>query len=256
MAQRLLEQGVIEQGLIVAEGFDHEIIEKIYRPHDNYSILVTLKGDGEITKTVVGSVTESLLLDSENEEAYKRLKDIFSKDSLQMATFTITEKGYCLTDSKGGLLPDVTEDFIQGPKKPKSYMGKITALLYTRYETGEKPLAMVSMDNCSHNGEKLYAAVHAFAMAWIKNGRIREGFLDYIKDKVSFPWTMIDKITPRPDDKVKALLEADGLKDQNPVITAKHTYIAPYVNGEECEYLVIEDAFPNGRPKLEKGECF
>lgn len=258
VVQRLLEQGVIEQGLIVAEGFDHEIIEKIYRPHDNYSILVTLKGDGEITKTVVGSVTESLLLDSENEEAYKRLKDIFSKDSLQMATFTITEKGYCLTDSKGGLLPDVTEDFIQGPKKPKSYMGKITALLYTRYETGEKPLAMVSMDNCSHNGEKLYAAVHAFAMAWIKNGRIREGFLDYIKDKdkVSFPWTMIDKITPRPDDKVKALLEADGLKDQNPVITAKHTYIAPYVNGEECEYLVIEDAFPNGRPKLEKGGVF
>ena len=93
-------------------------------------------------------------------------------------------------------------------------------------------------------------------MAWIKNGRIREGFLDYIKDKVSFPWTMIDKITPRPDDKVKALLEADGLKDQNPVITAKHTYIAPYVNGEECEYLVIEDAFPNGRPKLEKGGVF
>ncbi|MDE7225097.1 MAG: mannitol dehydrogenase family protein, partial [Acetatifactor sp.] len=29
--------------------------------------------------------------------------------------------------------------------------------------------------------------------------------------------------------------------------------VAPFVNAEECEYLVIEDHFPNGRPALEKG---
>ncbi|MDY3920127.1 MAG: mannitol dehydrogenase family protein, partial [Candidatus Limivivens sp.] len=38
-----------------------------------------------------------------------------------------------------------------------------------------------------------------------------------------------------------------------PVITSKRTYVAPFVNAEECEYLVIEDSFPNGRPELEKG---
>ena len=37
------------------------------------------------------------------------------------------------------------------------------------------------------------------------------------------------------------------------VVTSKNTYCAPYVNAEECEYLIIEDAFPNGRPQLEKG---
>ena len=31
------------------------------------------------------------------------------------------------------------------------------------------------------------------------------------------------------------------------------TYVAPFVNAEETEYLVIEDAFSNGRPELEKG---
>ena len=34
---------------------------------------------------------------------------------------------------------------------------------------------------------------------------------------------------------------------------AKNTYVAPFVNAEETEYLVIEDKFPNGRPELEKG---
>lgn len=80
-------------------------------------------------------------------------------------------------------------------------------------------------------------------------------FLSYVnnRDKVTFPWTMIDKITPRPDASVEAILQADGLEGLEPVITSKNTYVAPFVNAEECEYLVIEDAFPNGRPALEKG---
>ena len=64
---------------------------------------------------------------------------------------------------------------------------------------------------------------------------------------------MIDKITPRPDKKVEDMLAQDGIEELEPVITSKNTYIAPFVNAEECEYLVIEDAFPNGRPELEKG---
>ena len=57
--QNILNRGEMETGLIVAEGFDYEIIEKMNRPHDDYSILVTLKADGSVEKTVVGSVVES-----------------------------------------------------------------------------------------------------------------------------------------------------------------------------------------------------
>ena len=64
------------------------------------------------------------------------------------------------------------------------------------------------------------------------------------KNKVSFPWTMIDKITPRPDASVEDILKKDGIEDLDPVITSQNTYAAPFVNAEECEYLVIEDAFP------------
>ena len=100
MVQNLLNAGVLDRGLVVAEGFDYEIIEKMYTPHDNLGIVATLKSDGTIDKTVVASVAEALPLDSENETAYSRLKEIFTKDSLQMATFTITEKGYSLVKWK------------------------------------------------------------------------------------------------------------------------------------------------------------
>jgi len=64
---------------------------------------------------------------------------------------------------------------------------------------------------------------------------------------------MIDKITPRPDASVEEVLKKDGIEGLEPVITSKNTYVAPFVNAEECQYLVIEDAFPNGKPELEKG---
>lgn len=255
VVQNLLNEGVLDRGLIVAEGFDYEIVEKMNRPHDDYTILVTLKADGNVAKTVVGSVVESCILDSQDDTEYERLKEIFRKDSLQMVSFTITEKGYSLVNGKGEMLPAVVEDFAKGPEKPMSYIGKVASLLYTRYQAGEKPVAMVSMDNCSHNGDKLYAAVNAFAEEWTKNGLADAGFLTYVnsKDKVTFPWSMIDKITPRPDASVVEILKNDGLEELDPVITSKNTYVAPFVNAEECEYLVIEDAFPNGRPELEKG---
>lgn len=174
--------------------------------------------------------------------------------SLQMASFTITEKGYNLYGADGNFTPMAATDLTAGPAAPISYIGKVAFLLYARFLAGKKPIAMVSMDNCSHNGDKLAPAIGAFAEGWSHNGLADKDFEIYIKTsgKVSFPWTMIDKITPRPDTSIEELLKKDGVEELDPVSTGKHTYIAPFVNAEECQYLVIEDKFPNGRPALEK----
>ena len=250
--ENLLNAGEIDRGLIVAEGYDSEIIEKIDIPHDSLNLLATLKANGSITKQVIGSVVESLLLNQEHEKHFARLKEIFTAKSLQIVSFTITEKGYSL--GNGATYPEISQDFNSGPTKPQSYIGKICALLYHRYQNGTLPLALVSMDNCTQNGDKLFSAVSTFAEKWAENGLVDAGFLSYVRDrqKLSFPWTMIDKITPRPDQKVEAIFKADGFVHMQPFVTAKNTYIAPFVNAEECEYLVIEDNFPNGRPALEQ----
>lgn len=258
-AQKLLNSGRMNTGIIVAEGYDYEIIEKSLRPLDNLSILVTLHSDNTLSKTILASITESLILDSDILPEYERLLEIFANPSLQMASFTITEKGYALKDNQGAFLPSVADDFKKGPAHPKSYLGKITALLYHRFTTCAFPIAMVSMDNCSHNGDLLKNAVTAFAKEWCRLGLVQKEFYDYINstDMVSFPWSMIDKITPRPDPHIAAALTMEGMESLIPVITSKNSYVAPFVNAEDTEYLIIEDVFPNGRPPLEMaGICF
>ncbi len=258
LSQKLLEKNLDDTGIIVAEGFDTEIIDKIYKPHDLLSVYVMLKGDGNIKKKVVGSVCEALTMGKANKADCQRLSQIFESQSLQMASFTITEKGYHLKDAAGKYFAAVESDFVAGPKHAESYMGKIAALCHDRYAAGGMPIALVSMDNFSHNGDKLKDSVTTFAKKWTENGLVDAGFLAWMEDetKVSFPWSMIDKITPRPDSDVMKMLTDEGLEDMSAIITQKKTYIAPFVNAEECEYLVIEDSFPAGRPCLEESGVY
>ena len=229
-----LNTGKYDRGVIVAETFDYEVIDKAYAPYDNLSLAVSLCSNGTIEKKVIASVTESLKADYQFED-WKRLVEIFKNPSLQMISFTITEKGYTYNDA----------DLARG-LTPVFAMGKVTALLLERYNAGKLPLTVQSMDNCSHNGDKVKAGVFGYAEKWVSDGLAPAEFLDYLKDetKITFPWSMIDKITPRPHQKVKEMLAADGFEDNDYIETEKHTFTAPFVN---------EDNYTNGRPPMELG---
>lgn len=255
LADRLIQEGEMKKGITCVETFDFDVIDKIYKPYDNLVLAVTLKADGSTDKEVIGSLTEAVKAQSTDEAEWNRLKEIFANPGLQMISFTITEKGYALKSADGSFFPFVQADIDNGPAKPGAAMAVVCALLYERYQTCKAPLAVVSMDNCSHNGEKLQGSIVTMAKEWEKKGYVDADFVAWLSDdtQVSFPWSMIDKITPRPDSKVEAMLAQDGIEELDAIVTSKNTYIAPFVNAEECEYLVIEDAFPNGRPPLEKG---
>lgn len=135
--QNLLNNQILDRGLIVVEGFDEEIIHKIYTPHDNLSILVTLKANGSIEKKIIGSIANSYVLDSQSYQ-FTKLKEFLKKDSLQILSFTITEKGYSLTDMHGNYFDSVLYDFNHGYQQPISYIGKICSLLYERYLSAQK----------------------------------------------------------------------------------------------------------------------
>ena len=258
LQQRLLNEGLAEKGIVAADTFDYDIIDKIYLPFDSLTLNVTLNANATTSREIIGSVAEALRADSSDAVMVARFKQIFTDPSLQMVSFTITEKGYALGRVDGSLMPVVEADMAEGPAKARHAMSLVTALLLERYKAGKLPVAMVSMDNCSHNGEKLQSSVLTIAEAWLKNGFVDEGFLAYLKDEsmVSFPWSMIDKITPRPAKVVEESLAADGIADMAPIITSKNTFIAPFVNAEKPQYLVVEDKFPNGRPPLEKAGVY
>ena len=257
-AQELLNTGVMTSGITAAESHGTEIITECFKPHDNLCVAVTLNGDGSTTKEVVGSVGEALTTAFD----FKHIEEVFCKDSLQMVSFTITEKGYALRDASGNIFPmvdadkktdpkDIISDMTAG-KQNHHLMSMITALTLKRKASCGKPIALVSMDNCSHNGEKIENAVKEIAIAWEEAGYITKEDIEYLNSKVSYPWSMIDKITPRPDKKVEEMLIADGIDEIKPFVTPNGTYIAAFVNAERPQYLVIEDDFPNGRPALEK----
>ncbi len=255
IADGLLEEGALDRGLTCVETFDYDVVDKIYRPYDNLGLSVILHGDGTRDYKVLGSLAEAVKAQVSDPAQWNRLKEIFTSPSLQMVSFTITEKGYALQKADGSWLPYVEADIHNGPEKPSGAMAVLVAMLYERYKAGKYPVALVSMDNCSQNGAKLRQSVLTMTEEWEKAGYVDEGFAAYVgnEDMVAFPWTMIDKITPRPSEQIAADLEKLGVEDMQPVITGKKTYIAPFVNAEKPQYLVIEDHFPNGRPALEKG---
>jgi fructuronate reductase len=254
--QTLLNDGFADTGIIVCEAFDEEIADASFTPYDNlcvgvtFAVTDTVKSDSFVA-LVIASVTECLKASAQRE----RLAEIFRNPSLRMVSFTITEKGYAVYDGTGGFLPHIAGDIAAGPQKAASIIGITAALCLERFRVDAAPLALVSMDNCSENGDQLKNAVSAVARGWVEGGYVSNNFLEYLRqpDKgIAFPWSMIDKITPRPSDAVKARLEEMGLEGMDIVCTSKNTYVAPFVNAEETQYLVIEDTFPNGRPPLEK----
>ena len=238
-----LNTGQYDRGVIVAETFDYEVIDKAYSPYNNLSLAVSLCSNGTIEKKVIASVTESLKADPQFPD-WNRLVEVFKAPSLQMISFTITEKGYTYNEA----------DLARG-LSPVFAMGKVCALLLERYKAGAMPLTVQSMDNCSHNGDKVKAGVMAYAERWAADGLVPVEFLAYLKDesKITFPWSMIDKITPRPHSQVQAMLAEDDFEDNDYIETEKHTFTAPFVNAEEVQYLVIEDNYTNGRPPLNLG---
>ena len=253
IAQDLLNNGSLKSGVVVAETYDGDVPADIYKPYNDRVLQVVMQPDGTLDKTLIASVAEAIYYNKTNPEGWEHLKEIFTKPSLQLVTMSITEKGYQLTDINGKLTPAAEADIAGKPDDATTNMGAIARLLLARYEAGAKPIAMVSTDNFSENGKRYENGILTIAKGWAKHGTVTQGFIDYLTDpkQVSFPWSMIDRITPNPAQNVADKLKAEGFEDTTIVHPPKHTNIAPFGNTEETHYLVIEDSFPNGRPALE-----
>ena len=188
LADTLISNGAADKGMNCVETVDFEVVDEIYVPYDNLVLAVTLKADGSTDKKVRGSLTEAIKAQSNVPEYWNRLKAIFTNPELQMVSFTITEKGYALKGADGNYFPFIQADIDNGPEKPGAAMAVVCALLYERWKAGKAPLAVVSMDNCSHNGEKLQNSILTMAKEWQAKGFVEEDFVAYLSDEkqVSF----------------------------------------------------------------------
>ncbi len=227
--------------------------------HDLMSLKVTLNPDGTREERVVAGISEALAVAREAD--YRRLVEVARNPGVALMSFTITEKGYVITDSAGDLQPEVTSGLAEAPGSQEAAAAHamlLTAgLLWERFnavrDSGKPaPLTLLSFDNFSHNGDKLRESVLTIVSKWLEQGAVPREFADWVGDEgnVAFPITVIDKITPRPSPAVAADLAARGFTDME-VTTPRRTPLAGFVNTEPTEYLIIEDKFAGERPAWE-----
>ena len=249
IAQGLIEKGLSDTGIIAVNVPSKQAIEEIYRPHKNRVISVVLEKSGKFNVELIASITESLALTAGHYTDIERAVEIFTKKSLQLVTFTITEKGYKLFDIVGNYQENIRKDIENGPVAEQlTAMGMLTYLLFKRFKDGEYPITLLSTDNFSHNGDVLKKSVTTVANEWFERGGVTNKFLEYIDYKVGFPYSVIDRITPGPSPEISDFLKDKGLKEYG--IWGENNNFSVFVNTEKPKYLVIEENF--SMPPLDK----
>ena len=135
LMQKLIEAGEVSEGLIAAEGYDDEIVDGMLNPHDDLNILVTLKASGSVEKTVIGSLAAALKLDPASAD-FTTLRNLFIQPSLQLASFTITEKGYRVRDEKGQILPEIALSLNGGRRRRSAISARLPRCFPHGIKTG------------------------------------------------------------------------------------------------------------------------
>ena len=96
------------------------------------------------------------------------------------------------------------------------------------------PFTVLSCDNMLNNGEVCRRMMLAFLQ------RLDPALAEWVAERVAFPNTMVDRITPATTDELRALVRDEfGIEDGWPVVV------------EPFKQWVIEDRFPQGRPAWE-----
>jgi mannitol 2-dehydrogenase len=228
-AGEALDWGICGVGVLEADRRMKTVLEE----QDHLYTLVLKHPDGTIDPRVIGSIVDYLLAPDDPQAVVEKLAD----PGVRIVSLTITEGGYNFDQNTGefdAANPVVQADLAPGAQ-PRTVFGLIVAGLALRRERGVPPFTVMSCDNVPGNGEMARRVFTAFA-------RLRDAELaDWIEESVSFPNSMVDRITPATTDEDRAFVQAQlGIEDGWPVVA------------EPFAQWVLEDRFGLGRPPYEQ----
>ena len=224
-----LDWGICGIGLREADRKIYNILKK----QDYLYTLIIQHPNGTIQNEVIGSIKNYLLA----VDTPDLVIDQMAHRDTKIVSLTITEGGYNFNPSTGAFNfenPDIQYE-LNHPDEPKTIFGFLTAALRQRRANKMPAFSILSCDNIQHNGDMARQMVLAFAQ---KQGA---ELADWISKNVSFPNTMVDRITPATtSEAIDYLQNTHQLKDEWPVVCE------PFIQ------WVVEDKFSYGRPPLEK----
>jgi fructuronate reductase len=193
---------------------------KVLAAQDGLFTLVERSDSGD-TFEVVGSIVEAV-----DGADVDRLVELMAASSTAVVTLTITEAAYGFAVDDAALL-------LSG-QEPTTPLGRLVRGLAARRDADAGPLAVVSCDNLSDNGNVARRAVGNLAK------EVDGGLAEWIDANVSFVSTSVDRITPRTTaGDVQLVARECGYRDEAPVVAE------PFHN------WVLSGDFPAGRPRWE-----
>ena len=235
MIDDLLEQGLARDYAICGVGVmpsDVRMRDALLEQDGLYTLVVK-HPDGTLDARVIGSIIDYLFAPDDVEAVIERL----ASPEVKIVSLTVTEGGYNIHPVSGRFdlsNPQVAAD-LQADAAPATVFGLVVEALRRRRERSIVPFTVMSCDNLQDNGRVARRSFVAFATA--KD----EDLGAWIDAAVSFPNSMVDRITPVTTDDDRAQIATTfGLSDRWPVVCE------PFLQ------WVLEDAFTDGRPPYEK----
>ncbi len=219
--------GEVGVGLLPA---DREIHEGLASQDSLYSLMEMESGRERLR--VVGSLVEHLYAPDQSEAVLARM----AATECAIISLTVTEGGYFIEDATGRFRSenvDLRHD-LEHPQSPVTWVGYVAEAAERRRALGRGPFTVLSCDNLQGNGAMARRALMAFAE--LRGG----GLPQWIEHNVTFPCSMVDRITPRTTAANRALiLERFGVADRTPVVC------------EPFRQWVLENDFAAIRPAFE-----
>jgi mannitol 2-dehydrogenase len=199
----------------------------------DYLYGLLLMDNNDVRYRVIGSLTRHLFAPAAKEAVIETL----ASPNTAIVSLTVTEGGYFIDDATRRFLeshPDVRHD-LEHPSEPKTWVGFVAEASLRRMASGGTPFTLLSCDNVHGNGGVARTALLSFAE--LRNPALTR----WIERNVSFPNSMVDRITPRTTDENRAAIaEKFGVRDLAPVVS------------EPFRQWVLEDNFIAGRPAFER----
>ena len=159
---------------------------------------------------------------------------LLARSSVHMVTITVTESGYYM-DETGALNhedPSIVAEL--GGGAPRTIYAYLTRALTRRQAAGLGGISILCCDNIRRNGKMLQRNLFAY-LDLIG----AEDLAQWVRSCVTFPCSMVDRITPRSTQALQS--EVEALFGPDP--------FAP-VMAEDFTQWVVDDHFAAARPDL------
>ena len=167
-----------------------------------YTLYLRGRENGEKVdaKRVISSV--SRCLNPYEKEGFEAMMAVAVSDDLEYVVSNTTE---------AGIVYDPVCNLDDAPAA--SFPGKLTQVLYRRWQAGRGGLVILSCELIDNNGRELLKCVNQYVDQW----GLEDGFRKYVNEDCTFCSTLVDRIVPgrvKDPEEAARMEEANGYRDE------------------------------------------